>query len=100
MKTPEHHFINEYGQHEIKRMWLASGVTDKNGREIFEGDKVIFGDLEFQGAVIFRNGTLGVEFKHFDKERFTSLNDLVGFVEIEVVGHITDTAEGNNHVDC
>ena len=73
--------------------WLASGLYDRNGKEIFEGDKVIFGDLEFQGVVIFKNGALGVEFSHFCKERFTTLDSLIGFTEIEVVGHVAEEDE-------
>ncbi|MBR4381996.1 MAG: hypothetical protein IKP64_00400 [Selenomonadaceae bacterium] len=73
-----------------KPCWLATGVTDKNGVEIYEGDKVIFGDLEFQGVVVFRNGALGIDFIHFSKQHFTPLVNLIGFTEIEVVGHAED----------
>ena len=98
MKEPEHHFINEYGQCETKRMWLGSGLYDHNLKKIYEGDRVIFGELEQQGVIDFRDATFGIVFTRFGKENFSPLYALKDFVKIEVIGHVTDTAEENNHV--
>lgn len=106
MKEPDHkvkrHIVPfsrkeiPYWSHHSVHGWLGSGVNDKNGVEIYEGDKVVFGDLEMQGVVIFHNGALGIEFNHFCKDRFTPLDNLIGFTEIEVVGHVAEEATNDN----
>ena len=60
---------------------LGSGILDKNGREIFEGDIVEIENFCFTYTVLFKNGvfTLGREL----------LKDYLS-KELEVVGHTED----------
>lgn len=70
--------------------WLTTGVKDCKGREIFEGDKVIFGEFEKEGVIIFKDGAFGIAHKEFEKELFISLYRAKDFLQVEVVGHITE----------
>lgn len=70
--------------------WLTTGVKDCKGREIFEGNKIIFGELEKEGVIIFKDGAFGIAHKEFEKELFISLYRAKDFLQVEVVGHITE----------
>ena len=65
--------------------WLGSGVTDCNGVEIYEGDRVRFGDRDY--PVEFRNGALTVDGAPL--VMYGNGDDL------EVVGHITEAPNDN-----
>lgn len=82
--TPPHWTIDAFSG------WLATGVKDKNGLEIIEGDKVIFGELEKEGVIIFKDGAFGIAHKEFEKELFISLYRAKDFLQVEVIGHITE----------
>ena len=93
MKPPEHHFVNEYGQREVKRMWLGSGVDDHGGDEIHEGDRVSVSEHKHPFTVMFADGKFWLGNSRM-KCHLTYFHNS----KIEVVGHIAE--EGNNHVDC
>lgn len=61
--------------------WLSSGILDKNGKEIFEGDKLKVFDDEFH-AVSFEEGRFRVG-KYSDLAVFPKAN-------LEVIGHIVE----------
>ena len=66
--------------------WLGSGVNDINGREIYEGDKVVFGEHDTEGVIVFKDAMFQIA--HGDK--FTVLGKCQGFIDVEVVGHIKE----------
>jgi len=92
MKEPTHnikrYFIPFTVFKEPVHGWLGSRVKDKNDCEIFEGDRVKFGELGNTGTVRFRNAMFVIGHDHSDK--FTVLGNTVGFVDVEVVGHIAE----------
>lgn len=91
MKYPVHHLKNMWGQLEQKPCWLGSGITDINSVEIFEGSKVIFGEHELCGVVVFKDAMFQIAYYSDDNEQYHSiLGSCHGFVDVEVVGHIQE----------
>ena len=68
--------------------WRSTGVKDVNKREIFEGDRVKFGEYDRTGVVEFRNAMFVIA--HDNSERFTVLGNTPNFVTVEVIGHIAE----------
>ena len=84
------HLINEFGQKVVKIKQihgeLGSGILDKNGKEIFEGDIVTFDNGELaplKSRVEFDNGG----FYASDWNGYLSLTQCTN---LEVVGHAGD----------
>ena len=100
MKTPIHNFkrrvvhadnsIAPYWTANAQNGWLASGIKDKNGVEIFEGDKVIFGEDDSEGVIVFKNAMFQIKFMRYGVETYSVLGHAKEFLAIEVVGHIEE----------
>ena len=75
-----------------------TGLTDKNGKKIFEGDRVkCNGDFGL-GTIVYNSGSFAVEYDKPIKEewRGTLLFCLInenGILECEVIGNIHDNPE-------
>ena len=95
MKTHFHRFKNAYRSVGVGKPdswsfcefygWLGSGITDKYGREIFEGDRVKVGDDE-TFTVNFSDAAFWLGDNYFFLYHFEPS-------ELEVVGHVTEDDE-------
>ena len=72
-----------------------TGLTDKNGRKIFEGD-IIHGLFLFcmpiEAVVTFQDGAFGLEWQWGDARRFSAFTSICN-VTYEIVGNIHDNPE-------
>lgn len=77
-----------------------TGLTDKNGKQIFEGDKItmIFSHGQRTANVVgFRGGSFGLHWKWGGVGQFTAFTGIC-HVEYEVTGSIHDKEEeGRDH---
>ena len=72
-----------------------TGLTDRNGKRIFEGDIVtglfLFG-LSVNAVVTFQGGAFGLEWYRGNTKTFNAFTSICNF-EYEVIGNVHDNTE-------
>ncbi|WP_287045653.1 YopX family protein [Enterococcus faecalis] len=83
-KTP-----SELKSYHVRNLVLmqSTGLKDKNGVEIFEGDIGWDDHQEVHGQVIFENGAFKYEWENISEDLFEATDD------IEIVGNIHENSE-------
>ncbi|EGO2730832.1 DNA-packaging protein [Enterococcus faecalis] len=78
-----------FGWIELKpeHLMQSTGLKDKNGVEIFEGDIGWDDHQEVHGQVIFENGAFKYEWENISEDLFEVTDD------IEIVGNIYENSE-------
>lgn len=74
-----------------KPCWLGSGVTDKKGVEIFEGDLVNCGRIDGVMTVVFYNGVFCLE-NHIESYELPDCKSST----LEVIGHVMEETTNDN----
>ena len=90
--TPDATVLGSYGAVDPETVGQYTGLTDKNGTKIFEGDIVKYGDTVHNVVFEQRNGTayFGLVYSTLETLSFGHYQDLK---QIEVIGNIYDNPE-------
>ena len=90
--TPDATVLGSYGAVEPETVGQYTGLTDKNGTKIFEGDIVKYGDTVHNVVFEQRNETayFGLVYSTLETLSFGYYQDLK---QIEVIGNIYDNPE-------
>lgn len=90
--TPDATVLGSYGAVDPETVGQYTGLTDKNGTKIFEGDIVKYGDTVHNVVFEQRNGTayFGLVYSTLETLSFGYYQDLK---QIQVIGNIYDNPE-------
>ena len=64
-----------------------TGLKDKNGKEIYEGDILLTNNQTYNYEVKFEDCSFGVQTKHY------GFINLIGCGELEIIGNIYENPE-------
>ena len=68
-----------------------TGLKDNNGKEIYEGDIISFGDNK--GVVFYANAKFRTKYKTFKGYCYEDLSDVLYFDKVRVIGNIYENEE-------
>lgn len=83
-----------YARVEPDTVGQYTGLTDKNGKKIFEGDivKIDIAGLIFNAVCKFHSGSFGLVWHYMGVDRWQAFTSIC-HVEYEVIGNIHDNPE-------
>ena len=92
--TPDDTPLGCYGQVDPDTIGKYTGLTDKNGTKIFEGDvvRLDIAGIIFNAVCKFHSGSFGLVWHYMGADRWQSFTGMC-HVEYEVIGNIHDNPE-------